>query len=81
MNRNKSSRMVFTNRRVSSTENIVMNGAEVPQDVKYLSTHIDKSSTWRKHIIMKKNQLNIKTIILAVGNTSNSVFPKQAANL
>ena len=62
VNSEKSTHVTFSLRRGNCPE-IRLNNNPIPQSdcVKYLGMHIDRRLTWKTHIKMKKQQLNIKT--------------------
>lgn len=60
-NHEKSTHVTFTLRR-GTCPSVIFNHVEIPQSdsVKYLGLHIDRSLTWKKHIITKRKQLGLK---------------------
>lgn len=60
-NRDKSTHVTYTLRR-GTCPPVIFNNEEIPQAdcVKYLGLHLDRSLTWKKHIITKRKQLGLK---------------------
>lgn len=61
-NENKSVHITFTLNR-NSCPPVTINNTQLPQvsEVKYLGMHLDEKLTWKTHIWMKRQQLNLKT--------------------
>lgn len=61
INESKSTHVTFTNRRVICNP-VTINNKPIPRadEAKYLGIHLDKRLTWKKHLTMKRKQLNIK---------------------
>jgi hypothetical protein len=61
VNETKSVQVTFTNRKIDYPH-VTLYGIQLPvkQEVKYLGLILDRSLTWRPHIIAKKNHINHK---------------------
>lgn len=61
INEDKSTHVTFT-MRPGMCPNVTLYGRIIPQasEVKYLGIHLDRRLTWKRHIQMKRKQLNIK---------------------
>ena len=61
VNETKSVQVTFTNRKIDCPH-VTLYGTQLPvkTEVKYLGLTLDRSLTWKPHIIAKKNQINLK---------------------
>lgn len=76
-NESKSVQITFTLKR-NTCPPVTMNCKALPQvnDVKYLGLHLDQRLTWKKHILMKRNQLGLKlrNLLWLLDNSSKMSF-------
>jgi hypothetical protein len=70
----KSCSITFTLRK-SSTPDVTINDIQIPlnTEIKYLGMNIDRTLTWKQHIVKKRKQINItiKQLNWVLGRKSN----------